>query len=120
MKLPLFAVAVASLSIDTGTARSLPQDVLVEHQDDRGTFQDPSPRVRTKFRYWVPDASADIEAIKDDIAAVARIGGGGVELLPYYNYGDINPGIIDTDWAIYGWGSPAWSWYDPADVRKQY
>ncbi|KAI5362475.1 putative Galactose-binding-like domain superfamily [Septoria linicola] len=77
--------------------------------DDRGTFQEPPARVRTKFRYWVPDASVDIQAVEEDIAAIGRIGGGGVELLPYYNYGDITPGIIPTDWTQYGWGTQAWS-----------
>ena len=90
----------------------------VNHTDDQvgaaidaGTFQNPSVHVRPKFRYWVPDASIDLSRVRADIGDAARLGIGSIQLLGYYNYGDIEggPGIIPTDWTKYGWGTPAWS-----------
>lgn len=76
-----------------------------------GSFENPSPSVRPPFRYWVPDASVNLSQIREDILDVARIGAGGVELLGYYNYGNIELGPlpIPTDWTKYGFGTPAWS-----------
>lgn len=53
-----------------------------------GTFQNPSNYVRPRFRYWVPDASANLSQIGDDIKMAGAVGAGGVELLGYHAYGD--------------------------------
>ncbi|PYH75426.1 hypothetical protein BO82DRAFT_410522 [Aspergillus uvarum CBS 121591] len=69
------------------------QSIALAHKttgpyDDLGSFQDPAPRARPRFRYWLPDASA-----------------GGVEFLPFYAYGSEVPG---ADWVTYGFGTPAY------------
>ena len=65
--------------------------------------------VRPRFRYWVPDASIEHEQAAQDVAAAKAAGAGGVEVLGYYLYGSGD--YAPTDWAIYGWGTPAWSGY---------
>ena len=65
--------------------------------------------VRPRFRYWVPDASADLEYVAKDIEGAAAAGAGGVELLGYYLYGASPGTFVPVDWAVYGWGTPAWS-----------
>lgn len=67
---------------------------LSEGLDHPGTFQNPSPRARPRFRYWVPYASVELDAIRRDISEAAKIGAGGVELVGYYNYG--NTGVCFT------------------------
>ncbi|KAF2169395.1 hypothetical protein M409DRAFT_20615 [Zasmidium cellare ATCC 36951] len=81
-----------------------------EGRPNLGTFQQPSAYARPRFRYWVPDASVNLSTIRQDIEDAGKIGAGGVELLGYYNYGDIESGagVIPVDWAKYGWGTPAW------------
>lgn len=81
---------------------------------DYGTFQNPSAHVRPRFRYWPNDASVNLTQVQDDIKEAGRVGAGGVELLGYYFYGNTQlfPGNYDrlqSDWTIYGFGSPAWS-----------
>jgi hypothetical protein len=81
---------------------------------DYGTFQDPSVHVRPKFRYWPNDASVNLTQVQDDVREAGRVGAGGIELVGYYFYGDLQifPGNYDhleSDWTIYGFGSPAWS-----------
>ncbi|KXS99227.1 hypothetical protein AC578_6891 [Pseudocercospora eumusae] len=78
-----------------------------------GSFQNPSARARPRFRYWIPDASVNLSTLKSDIADAGKVGAGGVELLGYYSYGDIEPyaGAIPTDWTDYGWGTPKWRKY---------
>lgn len=82
---------------------------------DHGTFQDPSANVRARFRYWVNDASVSLARVADDIRSVARAGGGGIELLPYYLYGGTgswgggNDAPLQSDWTVYGFGMEAWS-----------
>lgn len=87
-----------------------PAAAQVNSNVDYGTFQNPSKYVRPRFRYWVPDASVDHSALASDIAAVKAAGGGGVEVLGYYLYGgDGGQGnYTPSDWATYGWGTPAW------------
>ena len=43
--------------------------------------------VRPRFRYWVPDASADHATLAADVKAAGDVGAGGVEVLGYYLYG---------------------------------
>ncbi|KAE8152210.1 hypothetical protein BDV25DRAFT_75389 [Aspergillus avenaceus] len=72
---------------------------------DYGTFQSPAARVRPRFRYWLPDASADPDVVQKDVKDAGLHGAGGVEFLPYFDYGEsIPPG---ADWATYGFGSSA-------------
>lgn len=89
---------------------------------DYGTFETPSVNVRPRFRYWPNDASVNLSQVVDDITEVGRVGAGGVELLGYYMYGDIQlfPGNYDSlqsDWTVYGFGSPAWSELDCNQAR---
>ena len=81
---------------------------------DYGTFQNPSVYVRPRFRYWPNDASVNLTQVENDVREIGRVGAGGVELLGYYLYGNIQifPGTYDplqSDWTVYGFGSPAWS-----------
>jgi hypothetical protein len=79
-----------------------------------GTFQAPSANVRPRFRYWLPDASVSSDQVADDIRDAGRVGAGGVELLGYYLYGNVqfwtgNYSPLQSDWTVYHFGSPAWS-----------
>lgn len=71
-----------------------------------GNFSNPLSSSRPSFRYWLPDASADGKVVKEDIGSVAQIGGGGVEFVPFYEYGGIfnvpPPGI---SWSKYAFGT---------------
>ncbi|KAL4894986.1 hypothetical protein BDV59DRAFT_200244 [Aspergillus ambiguus] len=71
---------------------------------DYGTFESPGARVRPRFRYWLPDASVDPTTVQRNIKDAGAIGAGGVEFLPYYNYGTEVPG---ADWSTYAFGTPA-------------
>lgn len=51
-----------------------------------------------KFR--LPDASADVDAVVQDIADIATVGAGGLEFIPYYQLGP-----QPTNWSEYGFGS---------------
>ena len=80
----------------------------------KGTFQDPSVHVRPKFRYWIPDASVDVNVVARDVKAAKDVGCGGLELLGYYLYGGPPSNgagrgtYAPVDWAIYGFGGDAW------------
>ena len=80
---------------------------------DYGTFSDPSTNVRPRFRYWLPDASGNLSIIQSDVAGAASVGAGGLEFLGYFMYGGTNAfgqgGAAQSDWSVYGWGTPAWS-----------
>jgi hypothetical protein len=71
-----------------------------------GTFDDPASLVRPRFRYWLPDASVDPQIVAQDIAAAGSIGAGGVEFLPFFEYGGEEgatpPG---SNWSIYNFGT---------------
>lgn len=72
-----------------------------------GTFEQPSSLVRPRFRYWLPDSSVDLDVLKADIASAGSIGAGGVELLPFFQYGGrigaMPPG---ADWSVSSFGTP--------------
>ncbi|CAK1355414.1 hypothetical protein CB0940_00861 [Cercospora beticola] len=89
---------------------------------DYGTFEDPSSNVRPRFRYWIPDASVDLDIVADDLRKVKDVGMGGVELLGYYLYGNYpqqieEGGPVPVDWTQYGWGTPAWKNLTDAALR---
>lgn len=111
MKAPSSLLAATTLQLLFGWSSAILTDQVNPTDLDYGTFQNPSSRLRPRFRYWVPDASVDVAQVQADIADAKRVGAGGVELVGYYDYGDIERGahIIPSDWTQYGWGSAAWS-----------
>ncbi|KAL4738183.1 hypothetical protein BDV11DRAFT_216141 [Aspergillus similis] len=73
-----------------------------------GTFENPAAAVRPKFRYWLPDAGVDTRVVQADIRSAGSIGAGGVEFLPFYNYGgELPAGGPGPDWATFGFGTEA-------------
>ncbi len=86
-------------------------DDQVQAAIDAGTFQAPSVNVRPRFRYWIPDASVDLDTLVDDVKEIARVGASGFELLGFYLYGGPPAGFgtfAPVDWSVYGWGTDAW------------
>ena len=76
---------------------------------NRGSFENPAARVRPRFRYWLPDASVDVEKVQENIKSAGDIGAGGVEFLAFYNYGAEVGGVPNgTNWTQYGFGTPAY------------
>lgn len=71
-----------------------------------GTFADPASSERVFFRYWVPDGGVDPDIVKDDIWSAGSIGAGGIEFVPYFEYGG-NVGSMPpgADWAKYNFGT---------------
>lgn len=76
---------------------------------DRGTFEDPAARLRPRFRYWLPDAGVDIRTVQNNIKSAGAIGAGGVEFLPFYNYGgELSPEPTGANWTRDGFGTPTY------------
>lgn len=74
----------------------------------RGSFEDPAARLRPRFRYWLPDAGVDVKTVQDNIKSAGAIGAGGVEFLPFYNYGgQLSPAPAGSNWSKDGFGTPA-------------
>ncbi|KAG7075985.1 secreted protein [Colletotrichum scovillei] len=65
-------------------------------------FVSPPNTYRPKFRYWLPDAEVDIEAVTRDVAEIASVGAGGLEFLPYYQFR-----APSANWSTYGYGTNA-------------
>ncbi|KAK1637679.1 hypothetical protein BDP81DRAFT_393375 [Colletotrichum phormii] len=65
-------------------------------------FASPPNTYRPKFRYWLPDAEVDIEAVTRDVAEIASVGAGGLEFLPYYQFHSPS-----ANWSTYGYGTNA-------------
>lgn len=94
---PVKAACLVSLALfSTAAAGDLPLP----------DFAAPPTAARPKFRYWLPDASVVAEAVAADVASLAVAGAGGLELLPFYNYGQPP---VSTDWSVYGFGTPAFA-----------
>ncbi|KAH6879846.1 hypothetical protein B0T10DRAFT_412921 [Thelonectria olida] len=68
-------------------------------------FDSPSATYRPKFRYWLPDAGVDHGLLAHDISDIRKFGAGGLEFIPYYNYG-FGSGDI-SNWDVYAFGKPA-------------
>ncbi|KAG5762945.1 hypothetical protein H9Q72_008957 [Fusarium xylarioides] len=68
-------------------------------------FADPAAEYRPKFRYWLPDADVDHDVLKTDIEDLQKLGAGGLEFLPFYNYGF--GGVNDSKMETYAFGKPA-------------
>ncbi|KAI1314034.1 hypothetical protein F5Y03DRAFT_402279 [Xylaria venustula] len=72
-----------------------------------GSFADPASIVRPRFRYTLPDAGVDPEIVVADIAGAASVGAGGIELLPFYEYGgSFGPMPVGANWSTYNFGTP--------------
>lgn len=71
-------------------------------------FLSPPSQQRPRFRYWLPDASVDAQTVVADIQYAGAIGAGGVEFLPFYNYGgELGGPPTGVNWSTYGFGTPA-------------
>ncbi|KAJ3904394.1 hypothetical protein F5879DRAFT_73881 [Lentinula edodes] len=72
---------------------------------NRGTFA--SPKTGVKWRYWIEDASVDIDTLRSDIDEMARLGSSGFELLSYQSYGSVLSftGLITIDPTDFAFGS---------------
>ncbi|KAJ0382930.1 hypothetical protein COL922a_011526 [Colletotrichum nupharicola] len=58
-------------------------------------------------KYWLPDGTVDPEKVKSDIQSAGKIGAGGVEFLPFYNYGgQLGPPPVGVNWSTSGFGTP--------------
>ena len=76
-------------------------------QTDEGSFENPSSAARPLFRYWLPDPSVNVDVVASDIISAGEVGAGGVEFIPFYNYGGEEGGQpAGADWATYGFGTP--------------
>lgn len=108
------ALFLTTLTLQSRLTYAMGTNDQVNVNVDYGTFQAPSAIVRPRFRYWLPDASVNSSQVADDIRDVGRVGAGGVELLGYYLYGNVQifPGnfsLLQSDWTVNYFGSPAWS-----------
>ncbi|KAJ3800757.1 hypothetical protein GGU11DRAFT_771943 [Lentinula aff. detonsa] len=72
---------------------------------NRGTFA--SPKTGVKWRYWIEDASVDLNTLRFDISEIARVGSAGFELLSYQSYGSVqsSTGLILLDPTEFAFGS---------------
>lgn len=71
-----------------------------------GSFANPGANVRPRFRYWLPDASVDAHTVAADIAAAGTIGAGGIEFIPFFEYGgELGSMPAGADWATYNFGT---------------
>ncbi|KAI1031719.1 hypothetical protein LB504_000062 [Fusarium proliferatum] len=68
-------------------------------------FTAPAAEYRPKFRYWLPDADVDHDVLKADVENLQKLGAGGLEFLPFYNYGF--GGVNDSKMETYAFGKPA-------------
>ncbi|KAG5808664.1 hypothetical protein H9Q74_011967 [Fusarium xylarioides] len=68
-------------------------------------FENPATEYRPKFRYWLPDADVDHDILKTDIQDLKKLGAGGLEFLPFYNYGF--GGVNDSKLETYAFGKTA-------------
>ncbi|KAL3298217.1 secreted protein [Colletotrichum asianum] len=76
-------------------------------QDRSNDFFDPPAVQRPRLRYWLPDGTVDPEKVKSDIQSAGKIGAGGVEFLPFYNYGgQLGPPPVGANWSTSGFGTP--------------
>lgn len=74
---------------------------------NRGSFEEPAARLRPRFRYWLPDAGVDVKTVQYNIKSAGAIGAGGVEFLPFYNYGgQLTPAPAGSNWSKDGFGTP--------------
>lgn len=77
------------------------------HTNFAGDFLSPPSQQRPRFRYWLPDASVDARTVQSDITSAGIIGAGGIEFLPFYNYGGQLGPPVGVNWSTHGFGTPA-------------
>jgi hypothetical protein len=80
------ALSAATLSL---FLTAIDYSQCVAASNSTGTFQNPSSRERARFRYWLPDAGVDHDVVVANIQNAGSIGAGGVEFLPFYDYGNV-------------------------------
>lgn len=81
-------------------------DLQTTESISAGSFANPGANVRPRFRYWLPDASVDVYTVAADIAAAGSIGAGGVEFVPFFEYGgELGSMPAGADWATYNFGT---------------
>lgn len=81
------------------------------------SFANPPQSTRPMYRWWLPMADVNTDALAAQIESVKDVGAGGVELQPFGadvtpttpKYGVLNYKLNQEYLAEKGWGSPAWS-----------
>ena len=69
-------------------------------------FAHPASTHRPSFRYWLPDASVPSDIVVKDVVSNSRIGAGGFEFVPFFEYGgEIGAMPEGADWGTYGFGT---------------
>ena len=59
-----------------------------------------------RFRDRLPDFSVDTDVVRSDVAAAGSIGAGGVEFVPFFNYGgQLGDMPTGADWSTYNFGT---------------
>jgi hypothetical protein len=75
---------------------------------DGSSFENPPATYRPRFRYWLPDSSVNPNIVKENIRASGALGAGGVEFLPFFDYGATSRGPPPgSDWSTFNFGTPA-------------
>ena len=89
----VFSIAISVLALALALQFQLVSAIGTNDQVNaniyHGTFSNPSIYVRPRLRYWTPDASVNLTQVTEDVRAARSVGAGGVELLGYYIYGNI-------------------------------
>ncbi|CAJ0543781.1 Ff.00g039230.m01.CDS01 [Fusarium sp. VM40] len=89
---------------------AVPQVQAILRGESSDTFLNPSSRVRPRFRYWLPDASVDADIVAQDVASAASVGAGGLEFVPFYEYGgSLGQMPTGANWSTYNFGTPAFN-----------
>lgn len=102
---PSFYMIAGIFALINLASQASPQSNYGNATDD---FLRPPSQRRPRFRYWLPDASVDAQIVEADIKSAGAIGAGGIELLPFYNYGgELGEPPIGVNWSTYGFGTPA-------------
>lgn len=92
------------------SSSSLPSIPLLNRPPPPPTTSSHAPTNQQPYHNRLPDASIPAATLASDIAAIASVGAGGLELLGYYQYGlpEAERGVAPpTDWTKYGFGTPA-------------
>lgn len=72
-----------------------------------GTFDSPGTAVRPRFRYWLPDATVDLDYLRQDLRDVSALGAGGVQFQPIVMSGTMmSPMPPGADWGEGNVGTP--------------
>lgn len=105
--LELFCIMKLILYVQAFAGLLLSRSCQAARQDSGNDFLDPPAVQRPRFRYWLPDGTLDPEKVKSDIQSASKIGAGGAEFLPFYNYGgQLGPPPVGVNWSTSGFGTP--------------